>query len=178
MYGLVISFKNYSPFLGINGSKWVGFKHFTDFFNNIYFWRLLGNTLRISLTSLVFGFPAPILLALLINEISNKHFVKVVQTVTYLPHFISLVVLCGMITGFMSTNGMITKLIEQFTGDNTSLLMRPECFTPIYVISGIWQEVGWGSIIYLAALTSIDSSLYEACEIDGGGQLRHHLRKQ
>jgi putative aldouronate transport system permease protein len=175
MYGLVISFKNYSPALGIENSPWVGWKHFKDFFNNIYFWRLIGNTLTISVSSLVFGFPAPIFLALLINELSNKHFVKIVQTVTYLPHFISLVVLCGMITSFTGTNGLITGAIAHFTGDTTSILMKPECFTPVYVITNIWQEVGWGSIIYLAALTNIDSSLYEACKIDGGGRLRQTI---
>lgn len=172
MYGLIIAFKNYVPTLGVEGSPWVGFKHFENFFSSIYFWRLLKNTFRISFYSLLFGFPAPILLALLINELSNKYFVKTIQTITYLPHFISLVVMCGIITSFTSTNGIITNLIAYFTGDNTSILMKPECFTPVYVISNIWQQVGWGSIIYFAALTNIDSSLYEACEIDGGGRLR------
>ncbi len=172
MYGLIIAFKNYVPTLGISGSAWVGLRHFKTFFGSTFFLRLLGNTFRISLFSILFGFPAPILLALLINELSNKYFVKTVQTVTYLPHFISLVVLCGLIKSFTGTNGLITNLIAGFTGDTTSLLMRPECFTAVYVISNIWQEVGWGSIIYFAALTNIDSSLYEACEIDGGGRLR------
>ena len=172
MYGLIISFKNYSPMLGISGSKWVGFKHFIDFFDSIYFWRLIGNTFRLSFYSLLFGFPAPIILALLINEFSNKYFVKTVQTITYLPYFISLVVICGIITSFSGTNGIITNLTAYFTGDNTSILMKPECFTSVYVLSGIWQGVGWGSIIYFAALTNIDSQLYEACEIDGGGRLR------
>lgn len=172
MYGLIIAFKNYVPTLGISDSPWVGFKHFENFFSSMYFWRILGNTFRISFFTILFGFPAPIILALLINELSNKRFVKTVQTVTYLPHFISLVVLCGIITSFTGTNGVITNLIAYFTRDTTSLLMKPECFTPVYVISNIWQEVGWGSIIYFAALTNIDSSLYEACEIDGGGRLR------
>lgn len=172
MYGLIIAFKNYVPSLGISDSAWVGLRHFKNFFGSTFFVRLLGNTFRISLFSILFGFPAPILLALLINELSNKYFVKTVQTVTYLPHFISLVVLCGLIKSFTGTNGLITNLIAGFTGDTTSLLMRPECFTAVYVISNIWQEVGWGSIIYFAALTNIDSSLYEACEIDGGGRLR------
>lgn len=172
MYGLIIAFKNYVPTLGIAESPWVGFKHFENFFSSMYFWRILGNTFRISFFTILFGFPAPILLALLINELSNKYFVKTIQTITYLPHFISLVVMCGIITSFTGTNGLITNLIAHFTGDTTSLLMKPECFTPVYVISNIWQEVGWGSIIYFAALTNIDSSLYEACEIDGGGRLR------
>lgn len=172
MYGLIIAFKNYVPTLGISDSAWVGFRHFENFFGSTFFWRLLRNTFRISFASLLFGFPAPILLALLINELTNKRFVKTVQTITYLPHFVSLVVLCGLIKSFTGTNGLITNIIASFTGDTTSLLMRPECFTSVYVISNIWQEVGWGSIIYFAALTNIDSSLYEACEIDGGGKLR------
>lgn len=172
MYGIIIAFKQYIPAFGIAESPWVGFKHFADFFNNIYFWRLIKNTFTISFTGIVFGFPAPILLALLINELTHKKFVRVVQTVTYLPHFISLVVICGMITTFLGTNGFISNIVTYFTGDNTSLLMKPEYFTAIYVISDIWQGIGWGSIIYFAALTNIDQSLYEACEIDGGGKLR------
>ena len=175
MYGIVIAFKQYIPAFGIAESPWVGFKHFADFFNNIYFWRLIKNTFTISFTGIVFGFPAPILLALLINELTHKKFVRVVQTVTYLPHFISLVVICGMITTFLGTNGFISNIVTYFTGDNTSLLMKPEYFTAIYVISDIWQGIGWGSIIYFAALTNIDQSLYEACEIDGGGKLRQAI---
>lgn len=172
MYGITIAFQNYDPALGYLGSPWVGLKNFTDFFGSIYFFRVLKNTLVISLSNILFGFPAPIILALLINEISNKYFVKSVQTITYLPHFISLVVVCGMIKSFTNTNGIITQLVAQFTGDHTSLLMKPEAFVPVYVISDIWQGVGWGAIIYIAALSGIDSELYEACEIDGGGRLR------
>lgn len=175
MYGVIIGFKKYKPALGILGSDWAdyfGFGQFVRFFKNRYFFRLLGNTLRISLYSLLFGFPAPILLALLLNELSNKHFVKTVQTVTYLPHFISLVVMCGIIKTFTGTNGVVTNLMAQFTDDNTSLLLKPEMFTGMYVATNIWQECGWGSIIYLSALSGIDQSLYEACTIDGGGRLR------
>lgn len=175
MYGVVIAFKKYIPALGIMGSDWAdsfGFENFIRFFENKYFFRLLGNTLRISFTSLLFGFPAPILLALLLNELSNKHFVKTVQTATYLPHFISLVVMCGIFKTFTGANGIITQLVEKFTGDGTSILLKPELFTGIYVGTNIWQEVGWGSIIYLSALSGIDQSLYEACKIDGGGRLR------
>lgn len=175
MYGIITAFKDFVPRKGILASNWVGFKHFETFFTDVSFWRLLKNTFRLSLATLVFGFPMPIILALLINEISNKYFVKTVQTLTYLPHFISLVVVCGMIVSFTGTNGVITKFLQIFTNDNTSVLVKPECFTAVYVISSIWQEVGWGSIIYLSALTSIDSQLYEACEIDGGGKLRQAL---
>lgn len=175
MYGVIISFKKYVPALGIMDSPWAnnfGFEHFIRFFQNKYFFRILGNTLRISTTALVFGFPAPIILALLLNELSNKYFIKTVQTATYLPHFISLVVMCGIFKTFAGTEGIITKLTEAITGDATSILLKPEMFTGIYVGTNIWQECGWGSIIYLAALSGIDQSLYEACEIDGGGRLR------
>ena len=172
MYGIIIAFKQYIPAFGIIGSPWVKFKHFTDFFTNIYFWRLIKNTFRISFSGILFGFPAPIILALLINELTNKKFVRIAQTITYLPHFISLVVICGMITTFLGTNGFINNIVTLVSKDTTSLLMKPEYFTSIYVISDIWQGVGWGSIIYFAALTNIDQSLYEACEIDGGGRVR------
>ena len=173
MYGTLMAFQDYDPAWGILGSPWVGFSNFVDFFTGEYFFRLVKNTLTISISSLVFGFPAPILLALLINEFRSKKFVKTVQTITYLPHFISLVVVCAMIKNFVSADGIIGGIYSAFhDGDKTSMLMKPELFVPIYVISDIWQGVGWGSIIYFAALTGIDSELYEACTIDGGGRLR------
>lgn len=173
MYGTLMAFQDYDPAWGILGSPWVGFSNFVDFFTGEYFFRLVKNTLTISISSLVFGFPAPILLALLINEFRSKKFVKTVQTITYLPHFISLVVVCAMIKNFVSADGIIGGIYSAFhNGDKTSMLMKPELFVPIYVISDIWQGVGWGSIIYFAALTGIDSELYEACTIDGGGRLR------
>lgn len=175
MYGLLISFKQYSPSLGILNSPWVGFNHFKTFFNSVFFGRILINTIRISFFSILFGFPAPIILALLINEFSCKKFVKTVQTVTYLPHFISLVVVCGIITSFTGTNGIVTNFLSHFTGDKISILTKPECFTAMYVFTDIWQDIGWGSIIYFAALTGIDGALYEACEIDGGGRLRQTI---
>jgi len=176
MYGLIIAFKDYIPALGIMDSDWAdafGFGNFIRFFENRYFTRLLGNTLRISVTALLVGFPMPIVLALLLNELTNKYFIKTVQTVTYLPHFISVVVMCGMIKSFTGSTGIITQFLANFNGgDTTSILLKPEWFTGIYVGTNIWQECGWGSIIYLAALSGIDQSLYEACEIDGGGRLR------
>jgi len=173
MYGAIISFKDYNPGKGIIGSEWVGFKHFLDFFNSYHFWRVLRNTLLISVYSIIFGFPAPIILALLINELRNKAFKKTVQTISYLPHFISLVVICGMITDFTSRGGIISNfLVKIFGFPEASLLQFPEYFRTIYISSNIWQEVGWGSIIYLAALTGIDVQLYEAAKLDGANRWR------
>ena len=170
MYGAIIAFKDFSPLLGIERSPWVGFKHFKDFFNGYYFWRILRNTIVISLNSLLFGFPAPIIFALLLNELRNQRFKRIVQTVTYMPHFISLVVICGMIKEFTMSTGVIPDILSYFGFQKTNLLDKPHLFVPIYVISGIWQEVGWESIIYLAALASIDPELYEAAAIDGAGR--------
>lgn len=172
MYGAIIAFKDYSPKLGIMGSPWVGLEHFRTFFASSDFSRILRNTVQISLASIVFGFPAPIILALLINELQRKWFAKSVQTITYLPHFISLVVVCGMIRDFVSDKGIVTQMFAMFGMEPTNLLNNEEYFLPIYVISGIWQEIGWGSIIYLAALTGVDQELYEAAGIDGAGRLR------
>lgn len=175
MYGVIIAFKDYDPGWGIMESAWVGFKNFTDFFKNVYFWRLMRNTLSISLASLIFGFPAPIIFALLINEVRNKYFSKTIKTVTYLPHFISLVVVCGMIKDFTGANGIITQLCMKFGAPNKAMLSDENLFLPIYVISDIWQNIGWDSIIYVAALTGINQELYEACSIDGGGRWRQTL---
>lgn len=172
MYGVTIAFQDFDPALGYMKSPWVGLENFRNFFDSVYFFRILRNTLRISLANIIFGFPAPILLALLINEINSKAFMKSVQTITYLPHFISLVVVCGIIKDFTGTNGVVTQLISKFTGDNTSMLMKPECFVPLYVVTDIWQGIGWGSIIYIAALSGIDTQLYEAAALDGCGRLR------
>lgn len=175
MYGASIAFKDYTPTLGISGSPWVGFKHFNAFFNSYYFWNLLRNTLNISLTSLIVGFPIPIIFALLINELRSKRYARVVQTVTYIPHFVSLVVVCGMIREFTSNTGLVTQLLSYVGFRSRTMLNDQSLFVPVYVISGIWQEAGWGSIIYLAALTSIDQELYEAAEIDGANRFRRVL---
>lgn len=172
MYGAYMAFTDYSPKSGIFGSPFVGLKHFRTFFTGIYFKRLIFNTLNISLQSIFFGFPAPIILALLMNEIRNRYYQRTIQTITYLPHFISLVVICGMIKDFVSDTGFIGTIVNQLTGNDRSLLSVPEYFVPIYVISDIWQGMGWGSIVYLAALTGIDQQLYEAAQIDGAGRLR------
>ena len=178
MYGAIIAFKDYSPSLGIMGSEWVGLKHFISFFKSAYFWRILRNTLTISFSTLVFGFPAPIILALLINELKSKKYAKLTQTITYLPHFISLVVVCGMIKDFTLNTGLINNILVMLTGGAwkpTTLLNEPGFFVPIYVISDIWQGVGWGSIIYLSALAGIDQELYEAATIDGAGRWRQTI---
>jgi putative aldouronate transport system permease protein len=172
MYGLQIAFKNFTPAKGIWGSEWVGFKHFISFYQSYYIWRLLRNTVMISLYELVFGFPAPILLALLLNELRNRVFKNFVQSVTYLPHFISIVVVAGMMVDFLAGDGLINKLTGMFGIPSVSFLIVPDWFRSIYVSSGIWQGVGWGSIIYLAAIAGIDPSLYEAAKTDGAGRFR------
>ena len=172
MYGSIIAFKDYTPSAGIWESPWVGLKHFKSFFESYYFITLLKNTLVLSITNLLLGFPAPILLALLLNELRSKRFARVVQTVTYMPHFISLVVICGMLLQFTRDNGIITHLLGYFGYPQQTMLNNANTFVPIYVLSGIWQEAGWGSIIYLAALTGIDQELYEAAAIDGANRFQ------
>lgn len=175
MYGAIIAFKEYTPYKGIMGSSWVGLRHFQQFFSGPYFGTVLRNTLRISLTTLLVSFPAPILLALLLNELHNTRYAKVVQNVTYMPHFISLVVICGMIKTFTLDTGVVNTVLSIFGFERTSLLIHPEYFLPVYVISDVWQSVGWGSIVYLAALSGIDEGLYEAARIDGAGRWRQTI---
>ncbi len=173
MYGVIIAFKNFQPGMGISGSPWVGLQNFADFFQGPYFTRVLKNTLVISFSSILFGFPAPILLALLLNEVRSAKFKRIVQTVTYMPHFISLVVVCGMVLQFTSSTGVITSVLHTLFGlPEKNLMADPQNFVPTYVISGIWQEIGWGTIVYLSAITGINSELYEAASIDGAGRLR------
>ena len=175
LYGAVIAFKEFQPALGIGGSPWVGLAQYEKFFSNPDFFRILKNTLVISFASIIFGFPAPIILALLLNELKLKKFKSVAQTISYLPHFISLVVVCGLIKTFVSQGGIVYQIISKLTGNSVGLLSRPECFVPIYVISDIWQGIGWGSIIYLAALSGIDQELYEAARIDGANKWQQVL---
>ena len=172
IYGTIIAFKNFVPAKGILGSEWVGLKHIIKFFESYYFWRLLRNTVLLSLYGLVFGFPMPILFALLLNEIRNKAIKRTTQTITYIPHFISIMVVCGIIIDFTSQAGVINDLIEFFGGERKTFLIYPQYFRGVYVLSGIWQEMGWSSIIYLSALSAIDVFLYEAARIDGAGRLR------
>lgn len=172
MYGIVIAFQKFRPTLGIANSPWVGLKHFKSFFIDPYFGRILRNTFTISFLSLIFGFPAPILFALLLNEVKVKWFKKTVQTITYMPHFISLVVICGLVTTFCQANGLFNDIIALFGGERENLLLNKNLFYPIYVLSGIWQGMGWSSIIYLAALAGIDQEQYEAAKIDGASRLQ------
>lgn len=175
MYGLIIAFKDYKPYLGISGSDWVGLENFKRFFSDPNCFRIIKNTFFISLASLVFGFPAPILLALGINEIKSKAFKRVVQTISYMPYFISLVVICSLIKTFTQSDGLINDILVNFGIARTNLLANKDFFVPIYVISGIWQGIGWDSIIYLAALSGIDQEQYEAAKIDGAGRLQQIL---
>lgn len=175
MYGLLMAFQNFSPRLGISGSKWVGLTHFKAFFNDPFFFRILKNTLIISFSSLIFGFPMPIIFALLLNEVHNKKFSKSVQTISYLPHFISLVVICGMVKTFTADRGLITQLLLRIGIDTGTMLAKPKLFVPIVVLSEIWQNTGWDAIIYIAAISSIDTTLYEAANIDGAGKWRQLL---
>lgn len=177
MYGVILAFKDYDIGKGIMASPWVGLKHFKTFVEGPFFVRTVTNTLLISVYSLVFGFPAPILLALLLNEVKKTGFKRTVQTITYLPHFISTVVICGIIIDFFGRKGVATQLITSLLGVRArNLLLQPEYFRSIYVGTDIWQGVGWGSIIYISALSSIDAEQYEAAVIDGAGrfaQVRH-----
>ena len=172
IYGLIIAFKDYNASAGIMGSTWVGFKHFRIFFQSVYFTRILKNTLLLNFYGILFGFPIPIIIALLLDEAKCLKFRRVVQTVSYLPHFISIVVACGIVVDFTSSNGIITNLARTFGSDSKCLLLEPKLFRTIYIVSDIWQEAGWCSIIYLAALAGLDSQLIEAAQIDGAGKLR------
>ena len=175
MYGIVIAFKYYKPTRGIAGSDWVGLENFRRFFTDFYFGRIIKNTVTISLLSLVWGFPVPILFALLLNELRSPAFKKLVQTSSYLPHFISLVVVCSMIRQFSLSNGLFNDIAAFFGGRRTPILSNPGSFRTIYVASGVWQSFGWNSIIYLAALTGIDQEQYESARIDGAGRFAQVL---
>lgn len=178
LYGMLIAFKDFTPMKGIWASPWTdhfGFGHFIDFFQSFYFKRLIKNTLTISLSSIIFGFPAPIILALLLNEIKSSKFKRITQTITYLPHFISIVVVCELVKLFVSETGFITQFLSAFGVPQQSLLTNGKYFVPIYVISGIWSGIGWGTIVYLAALSGVDQELYEAAQIDGAGRWKQTL---
>ena len=170
MYGVTIAFKKFNARQGILGSSWVGLKHFNKFMGDPYFWQVVGNTLAINLMDIVLGFPAPIILALLLNEVRSSRFKRAVQTISYLPHFLSTMVVCGMLTNFMARDGLVNDIIALFGGERTALLSKPELFRWIYVFSGIWQGVGWGAIIYLAALSGVNVELYEVAELDGANR--------
>lgn len=175
MYGVQIAFLDFKITKGFAGSQYVGLFNFSRFFSDFYFARTLSNTFIISFMSLVWGFPVPIIFALLLNELQNQRLKKLTQTVSYLPHFISLVVVCSMIRQFCMTNGLFNDIAAFFGGKRTPILSNAEYFRTIYVASGVWQGFGWNSIIYLAALSGIDQELYEAARIDGAGRFRQAL---
>jgi putative aldouronate transport system permease protein len=175
MYGVLIAFKDFIPTKGIIGSPWVGFKHFERFFESYQFWRLIKNSLGLSVTQLIVGFPLPIFLALMLNQIRSEKYKRLVQTVVYAPHFISVVVLAGMIYVFFSNNGLINNLILIFGGDPISFMAKPDWFKPLYIASGVWQETGWAAIIYLAALAGVSPELHEAAVMDGANKWQRIL---
>ena len=177
MYGVQIAFKDFQASKGIWGSSWVGVKYFKRFFESYQFWPLIKNTLSLSLLQILIGFPIPILLAILLNQMKNQKFRQFVQTVTSCPHFISIVVLTGMLYIFLSPRtGLINNLIISLGGDAKFFLGQPEWFRPIFVLSGVWQNAGWSAIIYIAALAGISPDLYEAAKMDGANRwqiIRH-----
>ena len=176
MLGLVIAFKDYSPANGILNSPWAGFKYFTQFFNSVQFGTTMMNTLKISIYSILVGFPLPILLALLCNQLRTGKFKKVFQVTTYLPHFISTMVMCGMIILFLSPNsGLIANIFKSLGWTMPNLLSKPDSFAGVYVWSDVWQHIGWDSIIYLAALSAIDPTYYEAATMDGASRMQKIL---
>lgn len=176
MYGVVIAFKDYQPMQGVMDSPWAGFKYFERFFTNSQFFTLLRNTLVISFYKLIFVFPAPIILALLLNEVRNQRYKKTIQTLTYLPHFISWVVIGGLLQTVLSpTNGVVNYILVLAGLEPIKFMMTPELFRGIVVLADIWKEVGWGSIVYLAAISGIDQDMYEAAQMDGAGRLRQAI---
>lgn len=176
MYGVQIAFRNYKVSTGILGSQWAGLKYFIRFFKSSNFWPLLGNTLGISAYSLVAGFPIPIILALMLNELKQKKLRKTIQMITYAPHFISTVAICGMIHIFTNVDtGLINNIIRIFGGEGIMFMTQPRYFKTIYVISGIWQSSGWRTVIYMAALSSVDPQIVEASIIDGANRFQKIL---
>lgn len=172
MFYAVVAFQDYKPLKGITGSAWVGLENFRNFFTGVYFWRLVRNTLLLNVYQILFGFPMPILFALMVNEMADNAGKRIVQTITYMPHFIALVVVCGLLSEFSLSTGLFNDVLAIFGFERTNLLSRPEYFRTIYVASGIWQSIGWGSIIYLATLSGVDRTLHEAAALDGAGRIR------
>ncbi|MET3849046.1 putative aldouronate transport system permease protein [Paenibacillus sp. OAE614] len=171
MYGVQIAFKDFSPSRGIWGSGWVGFKHFIEFFDSYNFWTIMVNTLTLSFLSLVFSFPVPIIIAIMLNQMLGKNYKKFIQTVIYAPHFISTVVLVGMLNVFLSPNsGLVNHIITWFGGEPRLFMADEGWFRPLYILSGIWQETGFSTIIYLAALAGVNPELHEAAIMDGASK--------
>lgn len=176
MYGLTIAFKDFVLLKGISGSPWVGLENFRKLLTAPSFSEVFANTIKISFLRLIFGFPAPILLALLLNEVGNARFKKVVQTISYLPHFLSWVVLAGIVIQILSpSSGIVNQIIVMFGGNPIYFVADPRYFVPMLIVTGIWKEVGWGTVVYLASITSISPELYEAATIDGAGRFQKML---
>ena len=176
MFGTAIAFQDFKPGSQIFSGQFVGFKWFAEFFSSTFFTRLISNTLLLSLMMLIFSFPVPILFALMLGEIKDNLFKKSVQTISYLPHFISLVVVVGIMKNFLSpVDGVINQVLTFFNAKPIDFMGEPEYFRPLYILSGIWQEFGWNSIVYFAAMSSIDPQLYEAARIDGGSRFRQMI---
>ncbi len=175
MFGLTMAFQDYSLVKGIFGSKWVGFENFADFFNSMYFLRTFRNTVVLSMLDLLFSFPAPIFLALMLNEVKRMRYKRLVQTISYMPHFISMIVVSGLIIEFTNSNGVVSSLVSALGGSPKSYITLPQYFRAIFVTSEVWQHIGFNSIIYLAALSGISEELYEAAKIDGAGRFRQVL---
>ena len=174
MTRMIIAFQDYKPFKGIAGSKFIGFKNFITFFESRDFWRLLRNTLIISFNGLIFRFPVSIIFALMINEVKNQKGKRLMQTISYMPHFISMVVICGLLRNFLSSEGIINSIVAAVNPGWTrmNLLGDPAYYRAIHVLSDNWQQTGWDSILYLATLSAIDPELYEAAYIDGASKLQ------
>ena len=173
MKGILIAFQDYNIIEGISGSKWVGFSHFARFFGGEDFVKVFGNTLKISLLQLLFGFPAPVLFAILLNELKDGRYKKCMQTISYLPHFLSWVVVAGMMTTFLSpSSGMVNAVIQALGGEPIYFMAEKEMFVPMLIISAIWKEIGWGSVVYLAALSGINAEIADAAAIDGASRLQ------
>ena len=172
MLGNIIAFRRYRAGHSIFGDEWSGLKYFRQFIGDLTFWRAFRNTLSLNITYLLFRFPLTLLFALLLNEIRTHYAKKFVQTVSYLPHFISMIIVTGMIHELVSMTGPIKAVLKIFGQEPVSFISSPEWFTPIFVISGVWQNLGWGTILYLAAISGIDPSLYEAAEVDGANHFQ------
>lgn len=175
MFGNIIAFQDYSIAKGITGSDFVGFENFISFFKSYNFWDLLRNTVLLNVYGLIFGFPAPIILALLLNEVRSKRFKKAAQTITYMPHFISVVVAVSMVLTFLSSDGLFSVIRQELGMGPLSFMTEPKYFRSVFTLAGIWQNTGFSSIVYLAALSAVDQELYEAAKVDGAGRWKQLL---
>jgi putative aldouronate transport system permease protein len=172
MYGMQIAFRDFTPKKGIGGSAWVGMRHFASFFNGAFVYRIIRNTFLISFYNLLYGFPLPIIFALMLNEIRRRNFKRTVQTITYMPYFISLVIICGLIRDFGASDGVFGHIATLFGMTPVNILGDEKYFRTVYVSSEIWQNMGWNSILFMSALTSINPELFEAATIDGAGRFK------